>query len=194
MPRPKQRTPELGARVLRAALEILDRSGVPALTARGVAEEADTSVAAVYELFGDKGGLVRALFFEGFRMLGATLAELELSGDARRDLEATLVAFRGFARRHPELSDVMFSRPFAAFDPGIDEVEAGATVRRFIVARLQAGIDSGALRGDASDLAHVTLAMAQGLARQETAEWLGSPASADRRWALAVGLLFGDSS
>jgi hypothetical protein len=30
-----------------------------------------TSVPAVYELFGDKAGLVREIFFEGFRRLGA---------------------------------------------------------------------------------------------------------------------------
>lgn len=178
MPRPKQRTPELAARVLDSARAILDRAGASALTARAVAEESSTSVAAVYELFGDKAGLIRALFFEGFRMLGATLTELPLEDRPRDDLEATLGAFRTFAQRHPELTDVMFSRAFAAFDPGVDEIEAGANVRRFIIARVQACIDAGLLKGDAHDLAHVTLALAQGLARQETAGWLGAPAPA----------------
>ena len=43
------------------------------------------------------------------------------------------------------------------------------------------------LAGDATDIAHVLLALAQGLAAQEVAGWLGtSRASVDRRWALAV--------
>jgi hypothetical protein len=41
--------------------------------------------------------------------------------------------------------------------------------------------------GDPTDIAHVLLAAAQGLAAQETAGWLGtSKASVDRRWALGI--------
>lgn len=55
------------------------------------------------------------------------------------------------------IAQVMFPRTFAGFDPGPDEV------------------------------AHVLLALAQGLAAQETAGWLGtSRASMDRRWDLAI--------
>ena len=69
MPRPKQRTPELRDHVLRVAVAMLARHGVAAFTTRRVAEEAATSPPAVYELFGDKSGLVREIFFEGFRLL-----------------------------------------------------------------------------------------------------------------------------
>ena len=43
--------------------------GVSGFTARGVAQAAQTSTPAVYGLSGDKGGLIRELFFEGFRLL-----------------------------------------------------------------------------------------------------------------------------
>ena len=69
MPRPKQRTPELRDQVLRTAVDMLATGGVAAFTTRRVAEGAATSVPAVYELFGDKAGLVREIFFEGFRTL-----------------------------------------------------------------------------------------------------------------------------
>src|ERR1700722_6284803 len=69
MPRPKQRTPELRDRVLSAALELLSSVGVAGFTARSVARAAQTSTPAVYELFGDKRGLVRELYFAGFRTL-----------------------------------------------------------------------------------------------------------------------------
>ncbi len=47
-------------------------------------------------------------------------------------------------------------------------------------------LDAGVLAGDETDIAHVLLGLAQGLAAQETAGWLAtSQASADRRWSLA---------
>ena len=81
----------------------------------------------------------------------------------------------------------MFSRPFADFDPGPSERQAGADVREFIVGRVRRCIEAGVLEGQPTDIAHVLLAVAQGLALQETAGWLGSSrASTDRRWKLAV--------
>jgi hypothetical protein len=82
--------------------------------------------------------------------------------------------FRVFFRENPVLGDVMFSRPFADFDPGPAELRAGAAVREFIVARVRRGIDAGIVSGDETDVAHVVMALAQGMAAQETAGWLGT--------------------
>ena len=76
MPRAKQRTPELRDRLLEVAIATLAEEGIARFTTRRVAERAGTSVPAVYELFDDKAGLVRAMFFEGFRLLGAELAKV----------------------------------------------------------------------------------------------------------------------
>ena len=187
MPRPKQRTPELRDRVLQVAVAMLASDGVEGFTARRVAHEADTSTPAVYELFGDKGGLVREVFFEGFRLLRRRFDELKETVDPRRDLVRVVEAIRVFVRERPLLAQVMFSRPFADFDPGPDEVAAGASVRGFIVGRVRRCIDAGVLAGDETDIAHVLLALAQGLAAQETAGGLGtSKRSVDRRGDLAV--------
>lgn len=190
MPRRKQRTPELRGRVLDAALAALASDGVPGFTARRIAGDAATSVPAVYELFGDKAGLVRAVFFEGFRRLQAELDRLEPSDDAVADLLAVVHSLRAFARANPVLTQVMFSRPFADFDPGSAEREAGAATRRAILRRVRRAVDEGAVAGDPVDVAHAVLALAQGLAAQEAAGWLGtSAASIDRRWALAATAL-----
>ena len=183
MPRPKIRTPELRAHVLRTAQATLADDGIQGLTARRIAARASTSVPAVYELFGDKGGVVREIFFDGFRQLGAELAAAPKSADARRDVIATVDAFRAFVVRQPELAHVMFGRPFTDFDPGPDERAAGSSVRDVLVGRVRRAVDAGALRGDPTDIAHVVLALAQGLAAQEAAGWLGtSRGSVDRRW------------
>ena len=82
MPRAKQRTPELRDRVLEVAIATLGEEGIARFTTRRVAERAGTSVPAVYELFDDKAGLVRAMFFEGFRLLGGELAKIPQTDDA----------------------------------------------------------------------------------------------------------------
>ena len=187
MGRPKQRTSQLRDRVVDAAMTMLASEGLEGFTTRRVASGAGTSTPAVYELFGDKGGLVREVFFRGFELLGTQLTALAMTVDPRADLVAAIQGFRRFVRTNPVLAQVMFSRPFADFDPGPDEVQAGTTVRELVVGRVRRCIDAGVLAGDAVDIAHVVLALAQGLASQESARWLGtSKASVDRRWALGI--------
>ena len=187
MPRAKQRTPELRDRVLAVALAMLAADGVGALTTRAVARAADTSVPAVYELFGDKAGLVREMFFTGFRRLHGRLLELDAASDPRTGLVRIAMAFRGFARDEPVLTQLMFSRPLAEFDPSPADSQAGAVVRGYVVDQVSAAVRAGLLAGDPVDIAHVLLATVQGLAVQENGGWLGStPASLERRWALAV--------
>lgn len=169
---------------------MLAADGVGGFTTRKVAERAQTSPPAVYELFGDKAGLVREVFFEGFRLLGDRFGRLRESDDPRADLLRAVQVFRIFARDNPVLAQVMFSRPFADFDPGPAELQAGAATREFIVHRVRRCIDAGIIDGDQADIAHGLLALAQGLAMQEAAGWLGSSrASVNRRWDLAVHAL-----
>jgi AcrR family transcriptional regulator len=196
MPRPKQRTPELHDSVLSAALELLASAGVAGFTARSVARAAHTSTPAVYELFGDKAGLVRELFFAGFRLLREQLGGLSEPGghdDARTELVAMLACYRAFIRENPVLAEVMFSRPFSDFDPSEDERAAGESVRVFVVERVRRCVETGALSGEETDLAHVIVALVQGLALAENARRLGtSRESIERRWNLALdGLLDG---
>ncbi len=190
MPRAKQRTPEMRERVLQAAMDMLASDGVAEFTTRRLAQHAGTSTPAVYELFGDKAGLVREVFFEGFRLLRQYLDEVRPSQDPRAELISVIKLLRMFAREHSVLADLMFSRPFADFDPGPAERRAGDEVRLFIVAAVRRCVRAGVLEGDEVDIAHVIVAMAQGLAGQETAGWLGtSQESRDRRWDLAVTAL-----
>jgi len=190
MPRAKQRTPELRDRVLRAAVALLASEGAAQLTTRKVAARADTSTPAVYELFGDKAGLVREIFFEGFRMLADRFDALAQTADPLADLRALLSTFRAFTRENPILSELMFLRRFTDFDPGPGDLAAGAAVRERIVGHVRRCIDAGELAGDATDLAHGLVALTQGLAATEIAGWLGTTkASVERRWSLAIAAM-----
>jgi AcrR family transcriptional regulator len=187
VPRPKQRTPALRDHLLTVALDLLAREGVAGFTTRALAREARTSPPAVYELFGDKGGLVRELFLEGFRRLSKQLGGLPESEDPRADLIALIESYRDFVRENPVLAEVMFSRPFTDFAAGPGDQRAGNSAQRIIMARVRRCIAAGLLEGDATDVAHVLVALAQGLGAAENARRLGSTREAiDRRWALAV--------
>jgi len=187
LPRPKQRTEELRRRILNTALDVIAAEGVAGFTTRRVVEGASTSLPAMYELFGDKSGLVREIFFEGFRRLRGELDTLASSTDTRADLVRLVQAFRRFHQRNPVLARVMFSRPFPEFDPGPAEEEAGRSVREHVVGHVQRAIDARVLEGNPTDIAHVILSVAQGMATVEVAGWLGtSKASVERRWTLAI--------
>ncbi len=190
MPRTKERTPELRDRVLAVAMDLLAEQGARGLTARALAARAGTSAPAVYELFGDKSGVVRELYFEGFRRLGVQLAAVPETADPLADLWELATAYRRFVRNNRELAEVMFSRPFTDFSPGPDDLAATASVRILIVGRVRRSIEAGRLRGDETDVAHVFVALLQGMAFAEAAERLGtSTESVERRWRLAVGTL-----
>jgi AcrR family transcriptional regulator len=191
MPRPKERTPELAERVLSASLSVLATEGAGALTARRLAEEAATSPAAIYELFGNKVGVVRAMFFSGFERLGEELGQADTDpDDPIRALFELSRRYRAFLVTHPALAAVMFSRPFASFDPTPEEQAAGAAVRERIVTTVQAAIGAKRLHGDATDISHAFVALIHGLSAAESSRRLGrSDTAVARRWDLAMGAL-----
>ena len=190
MPRLKQRTDALRERGVASALAVLAEEGVGALTTRTVARRADASVPAIYEVFGDKAGLVREVFFQGFRMLGDELAGVPPTADPVEALRRLAEAFRQFVVANPVLAQIMFSRPFADFDPTTEDNRAGAKVRKIFDHHVQVAVDAGLIAGDPTDIAHLFFAFAEGLAAAESAQRLGtSKRSVDRRWRLGLDAL-----
>ena len=99
------------------SLATLERDGPTAITARNIAAVSGASTAALYELFGDKSGLIRGIFFEGFAQLAERLEALPSSDSPRNDVIASLEASRRFALESPMLFEVMYARPFIEFEP-----------------------------------------------------------------------------
>ena len=110
---------------------------------------------------------------------------------ASRDILRHLAAaFRQFVSTNPALAQIMFSRPFADFDPSADETEAGVKVRKIFVRHVRAAIEAGFFKDDPIDIAHVLFAYIEGLAAAEGAHRLGgSKTSIDRRWRLGLDAL-----
>jgi len=61
-------------------MDTLVADGVTGFTTRRVAQAARTSTPAVYELFGDRAGLVREMFFQAFRQPGEGFDQLDATG------------------------------------------------------------------------------------------------------------------
>src|SRR5918912_1546728 len=71
-PRRRGRPPSGGREAIReATLALLRERGVARLTTRDVAERAGVSEASVYYHYGDKAGLLRAVFEDGLERLHA---------------------------------------------------------------------------------------------------------------------------
>lgn len=186
MARPKTRNDELKDRLLAESIALLESEGPGAMTARRVASVADTSTAAVYELFGSKSGLVRTIFYEGFRQLADRLDGLGPTDDDEGDLIAAFEVSRAFALEFPMLFEVMYARPFAEFVPGPEDFVAAQRIYEHVVALVAAVLGEPADSPEVVDAAHVLVALDRGLVSSELGGLLGeSAASVGRRRSLA---------
>jgi AcrR family transcriptional regulator len=99
---------DLRARLLDAAVGLLEASGPEALRVRQLTAEVGTSTQALYTLFGGMPGLFRELVREGFRRFDQRVAEVPETDDPVTDCYRQGLAYRDWARRHPHLYRLMF--------------------------------------------------------------------------------------
>lgn len=171
-------------------MEVLERDGPAGFGVRTVAAAAETSVAGLYELYGDKAGLVRAVFLDGVWSLHQRLVSLETMGNARTDLIALLRASRTFALEHPMLFEVMYARPFSEFAPDCDDRRAARGIYHLAVDSVGRWLAAEGSDSDPVDAAQALVCANRGLIASELAGVLGgSPGSVERRWSLTITAL-----
>ena len=110
-----------GRAILDAALVVLARDGEAGFTVRRIAEEAGCSTTGVYTWFGGKGGLVDAIFVEGFESFDRELAPAYRTGD----LLDVARAYRRWALANRTHYLVMFGRAVPDTEPGADALLRG---------------------------------------------------------------------
>lgn len=108
MPRPKVYDDDLRAALIAAGAEQLVEGGVGHLSLRAVAAAAGTSTNAVYALFGDKDGLVRAVVLEALESFAASQEASPVSGNPVEDLRSLARSYREWALSRPVLYAVTF--------------------------------------------------------------------------------------
>jgi AcrR family transcriptional regulator len=124
-PRPQRTASSLIVpEVITAAVSLLGELGPDGFTVRSVARAAGVSPMSIYNHFGDKNGLVEAIWIEGFRELGEAITT------SMKDLPAELVdgavAYRNFALSHRAHYFVMFLHVFEGFEPSVRAVHEAA--------------------------------------------------------------------
>ena len=166
------------ADVLAAAVKLLRDDGPSGLTARAVADALGVSRQVVYTQFGSLGGLVDALYREGFEQLraGAETIDKHLTGPERL-IEHTF-GYRRFALANPELYRVMFERPFRDYSPPRESRVIALTAFETLVdAAASTGRDAAASR----DLALTLWGAMHGLVHLELQGYFAFENSSERR-------------
>lgn len=142
---PRVRTPSLDVTdsLIEAALSILEDEGIAALTVRSVASKAGVAPMGVYSRFGNKDGLLQALFVHGFQTLEGAINPPPADEPVRRLAEGC-IGYRQFAIDNPQLYHLMFEQMMLLeLSP-----EAQSTAKRtfdILVERVQAAMSAGDL-------------------------------------------------
>ncbi|OPC79143.1 hypothetical protein B4N89_34245 [Embleya scabrispora] len=188
MGRPRTRDwDELRRALIDAAGRLLAAEGPQALSTRRVAHEVGTSTTAVYNLFQDKAGLLRAMFLDGFAALEERFARVPVDGDPEADLLALGHAYRAAARANPHRYDLMFGRPIAEFRPDEADLARIGGTHDTLLRAVARCVDAGRFGpADPADVAAHMSALVHGLASLELRGALGDEECADRRWRLAL--------
>jgi AcrR family transcriptional regulator len=119
-------------RLLDAAIEVLRHHGAAALTVRAITEEAGCSTTGIYTHFGDKNGLVEALFIDGFESFDRAL----LPAYETDDLVEAGRRYRHWAMDNPTRYLVMFGRAVPDFEPGPEALDRAGRSFALLVAAL----------------------------------------------------------
>jgi AcrR family transcriptional regulator len=127
------RTPstQIGPGVLRAALDILDAEGPDGFTVRAIAERAGVAPMAIYNHFDGMGGVLEALWNQGFEMLRDAVDVA--TNDPVADLVSAGLGYRAFALANPGLYTVMFLHRFRSFEPSVDSIHIAARAYQALV-------------------------------------------------------------
>jgi AcrR family transcriptional regulator len=164
MGRPRVHTEETEAALIASAERLLQSGGLEHLSVRAVAAGAGTSVQAIYSVFGDKDGLLRALYAEAFSILMGAIEAVPRTDDPVGDLvRIGTDAFRPFALDHPNLFRLAFEQLVTGVDPGTEARQAASSAFAMLRARIERAAP-GARNGDIALLFH---ALCQGLASSE---------------------------
>lgn len=153
--------------ILEAAAGILEREGAQAVSTRSVAAAAGIRAASLYQLFGDKDGLLAALAIHAFDLYLAEKQTLARTDDPVGDMRRAWDAHVGFGLQHPAFYLLMFGtgRP-GRRPPAADEAHV------LLLKFLDRAAAAGRLRVPPALAARLLLAAVTGV----TLSLIGAPA------------------
>ena len=111
-----QKQDPVRAELVDAAIRLLATDGAESLVLRRVASAAHVSTMCVYSRFGDKFGLMNAVYTGGFERLADDMSAVGTASDPISRLIDLGLAYRRFALANPSLYMLMFEK-IPGFDP-----------------------------------------------------------------------------
>lgn len=150
--------------LLDAGLHLLRTEGASALRVRRVAEAANCSTMGVYTWFGDKHGLIEALWLDGFRRFGEALIVPSKVEDASERVRELMDTYWRWATDNPADYQLMFGRTAAEYEPSQDARDEAAMTFVVLAEAMRAAQDAGRLRsGEPAEMAIQLWGVAHGL-------------------------------
>jgi len=130
-----------------AASRLLADEGPEALTVRRIAAAAGVSTMGVYSRFGNKDGVVDALYREGFEGLLEAMTAPPETDDPMVDLRACCGSYRAFAQAHATHYRIMFEGAVPGFEPTLESLTVAAATFEELAHRVARCVDAGLLTG-----------------------------------------------
>ena len=174
--------------MLAATVKLLREEGPAGVTVRSVAAAVGVSRQVVYTQFGSLGGLIDALYREGFEQLRQSAASITATGID--GVIAHGLAYRRFALSNPELYQVMFERPFRGHTPSQDSRAAAIAAFEPLI---HAVASTGRDLEQARSLALTLWAAGHGLVHLELQGYFSSEPTTEDRYVTIVNGVLGDA-
>lgn len=187
MGRPIEHGDETRERLLAAASRLLANEGPGALTNRRLAAEVGVTTRAIYTVFGDKQGLLRALHRAGAERMAQHLATVDHHEDPVEQVRAYAMAYRDAAIERPDLYVLVFERGVPGFEA--NEEDRALVRANFVLVRdaIQRCVVEEHFPGRSADvIALQTWGHNHGLVSLEIHGWLTPRHRAARRYRDAV--------
>ncbi len=182
MGRPKEHGTETREALLTAAGVVLHAEGPAAVTVRRLADEVGTTTRAVYSLFGDKNGLMKALYVEAAETMRRHHEGVPEQDDPLAEIAELALAYRAAALERPNL----YALFLGAVETRNEDAEIVALAFRSherVLRSIGRAIASGRLPDrDPLDYGLELWAVVHGLASLELKGLLGGEETARRRW------------
>ncbi len=187
MGRPREHGAGTRAALLTTATALLTSEGADAVTVRRVAAETGTTTRAVYSLFGDKEGLLRALFNEITDSMRCHHLAVPVRDDPVAEIAGLAAAYRAAAREHAALYPLYLGRPPHNLRPTAEDIAEAFSSQARVLDAVRRAVDSGRFPGRTPEAICVQLwALVHGLASIELCGYLGDEQQAASQWRDAV--------
>lgn len=187
MGRPKEHGAQTRAALLTAAAELLHTEGADAVSVRRVAAAVGTSTRAVYSLFEDKDGLLRALSEDVAETMRRHHEEIGERADPLAEIVDLAFAYRAAALEKPQLYDLFFGLVGATNDQTDPLVALAFRSFERVLRVVRRGAAAGLFPGrEVMEVGLNLFAMVHGLASLELRCLLGDPGWAATIWQQSV--------